>query len=323
MSPVHVPSSNEAPNNQLSPNTRKSVKTKVSEPTETDTMTVNLSEKAAKAYEFLKDDSQSKSIQIRQIDNKTSLVVKEDGRMQAYGWSLPSKSSIHLAGDTTNKTVHSKNTPITVPVPVYCRPLFEHDNNLKMSCSSTINFSFDPSCVKNCGELIEASPFSHYRSQIQHNEYKSSCIWICNLNENNTHVSVLDANKPGDLIEQFILKQLKIYCIQSISGNFFSIMNYFIKLTHANVEIFINVVKGASHSEFPLSAEKLKSLANNLNELNSKLRQANEMGSEVAETEKTKELDDKEITFIECESDQDSALSPDQASHPLANTSGN
>jgi len=222
VSPVHAPSSNEAPNSQLSPKTRKSIKTKVSEPTETDTMTVNLSEKAAKAYEFLKDDSQSKSIQIRQIDNKTSLVVKEDGRMQAYGWSLPSKSSIHLAGDTTNKTVHSKNTPITVPVPVYCRPLFEHDNNLKMSCSSTINFSFDPSCVKNCGELIEASPFSHYRSQIQHNEYKSSCIWICNLNENNTHVSVLDANKPGDLIEQFILKQLKIYCIQSISGNFFS-----------------------------------------------------------------------------------------------------
>jgi len=220
VSPVHGSSSNEISSNQLSPNTKKPLKAKASELTETEAMTINLSEKAAKAYEFLKDDSQSKSIQIRQIDNKTSLVVKEDGRMQAYGWSLPSKTSIHLAGDSTHKTMNSNGTPTTVPVPVYCRPLFEHDNNLKMSCSSTINFLYDPNCIKNCGELIEASPFNHFKSQIHQNDYKSSCIWICNLNENDTHVSVLDANKPGDLIEQFILKQMKIYCIQSVSGNF-------------------------------------------------------------------------------------------------------
>ena len=149
----------------------------------------------------------------------TSLVVKEDGRMQAYGWSLPSKTSIQLSGDNNHnnhKVIQPViSAPITVPVPVYCRPLFEHDNNLKMSCSSTINFLFDPKCANNCAELIEGSGFSHFKSN---SEYKSSCIWICNLNENDTHVSLLDANKPGDLIEQFILKQLKIYCIQSISG---------------------------------------------------------------------------------------------------------
>jgi len=198
------------------------------------------------------------------------MVVKEDGRMQAYGWSLPSKSSLTLSGESSK--------PITVPVPVYCRPLFEQDNKMTMSCSSTVNFSFDPVCVKNCRELIESSAFSSFKSSLSsgksYSEFKSSCIWICNLNENDTHVSILDANKPGDLIEQFILKYLKIYCMQSVAG--------------------------ADSREYPLSADKLRTIAANLNETNSKLDsnmdEANGTGDHA---DRSKE----EITFIECESD--------------------
>lgn len=208
--------------------------------------------------------------------------------MQAYGWSLPSKSSVSLSNDSKS------SSPITVPVPVYCRPLFEHDNNLKMSCSSTINYFFDPKCVKNAAELIESSPFSFFKSTNQNKssvEHKSSCIWICNLNEKDTHVSILDANKPGDLIEQFILKYLKIYCIQSISG--------------------------ASETEFPLSAEKLKNLSNNINETNSILNEANQLDETSAE-----KIDSIEnITFIECENEQDT--SANIVNHPLSDSNGN
>ena len=172
----------------------------------------SLNEKAAKAYEFLKEETQtSKSVKTPDAKKVLLATVKEDSRMQAYGWSLPSKSSISLSSEAAKAA-----TPITVPVPVYCRPLFEHDNNLKMCCASTINFDFDAKCVKDCGELIEASAFSHFKSANQ--QFKSSCIWIANLNENDTHVSILDANKPGDLVEQFILKYLKIYCIKSVAG---------------------------------------------------------------------------------------------------------
>jgi len=169
-------------------------------------------EKVSKAYDFLKEDHQ-KSSQPKIIVTETQKPIpKEDGRMQAYGWSLPSKATLDA-----NKSTSS--TAITVPVPVYCRPLFEQDNNLKLSCSSTVNFSFDPKVVKNCAEIIEASSFGHFKSNLSNSiDYKSSCIWICNLNDNDTHVSVLDANRPGDLIEQFVLKYLKIYCIQSIAG---------------------------------------------------------------------------------------------------------
>jgi len=62
---------------------------------------------------------------------------KDDGRLQAYGWSLPSKflmSSPASATTTTTTTTSSSSssgvssspslsTHAAVPVPVYCRPV--------------------------------------------------------------------------------------------------------------------------------------------------------------------------------------------------------
>ena len=65
-------------------------------------------------------------------------VKKDDGRMQAYGWSLPAKtgpkaiegpqqqSPKHLAGGV-GSTHH-----VPVPVPVYCRPLMEKEPGMKV-----------------------------------------------------------------------------------------------------------------------------------------------------------------------------------------------
>ncbi len=265
---------------------------------------VDPNDKAAKAYEFLKEESiQNSKLSAIQVDQQqqsnyiskkattyTAATSKEDGRMQAYGWSLPSKSSLALSNtnDSSTLTKSSSAAAITVPVPVYCRPLFEHDNNLKMSCASTINYLFDVNCSKNCGQLIESSPFSYFKSNITSNdkknvEYKSSCIWICNLNDNDTHISILDANKPGDLIEQFILKYLKIYCMQSVSG--------------------------ADKSEFPLSEEKLRNLSKNLYETNSQLDLVKKSEQEKSSGTQDKANDSVEsITYIEFENEQDSTL---------------
>lgn len=46
-------------------------------------------------------------------------VKKEDGRLQAYGWSLPGKPSAPV-----------RQPP--VPVPVYCRPLQETEPGMKV-----------------------------------------------------------------------------------------------------------------------------------------------------------------------------------------------
>ncbi len=187
-------------------------------------------EKLSRAFEFLKDDAINKSqkmshkAELEAMSNTnsngtspaSSILSKEEGRLQAYGWSLPSKK-----GESTSTTFN-----LTVPVPVFCRPLFSQDNNLKLSCSMPVRYQFDKSITKDCDELIEAGPFSHFRgknnSQIINvgpvDEYKSSCVWICNFDENDTHISIFDANKPSDLISQFTLKGLKIHCSLGVGG---------------------------------------------------------------------------------------------------------
>lgn len=58
---------------------------------------------------------------------------KEDGRLHAYGWSLPGK----IVSDT--KTSHTGSGGVPVPVPVYCRPLAETSPGMKIWCAAGVN----------------------------------------------------------------------------------------------------------------------------------------------------------------------------------------
>ena len=58
---------------------------------------------------------------------------KEDGRLQAYGWSLPPKSPPTPASGLDPETARLPNTNVPVPVPVYCRPLMEKEPGMKVS----------------------------------------------------------------------------------------------------------------------------------------------------------------------------------------------
>ncbi|UYV62531.1 hypothetical protein LAZ67_2000954, partial [Cordylochernes scorpioides] len=67
-------------------------------------------------------------------------VRREDGRVQAYGWSLPSAPQPH-----------------SVPAPVYCRPLVEKDPGLKIWCAAGINLTGGN--TKDGGAMVGASVF--------------------------------------------------------------------------------------------------------------------------------------------------------------------
>ena len=57
-----------------------------------------------------------------------------EGRMQAYGWSLPAKYSTEVA--------EGGKSLVSVPVPVYCRPLNLNDPGMKVGfnwCSRSVN----------------------------------------------------------------------------------------------------------------------------------------------------------------------------------------
>lgn len=72
-------------------------------------------------------------------------VQKEDGRLHAYGWSLP--------GTKTNPTGTPKNDRKLpkVPVPVYCRPLAEASPHMKVFCAAGVNlnggYTKDGGCI--------------------------------------------------------------------------------------------------------------------------------------------------------------------------------
>ena len=60
----------------------------------------------------------------RSQQSRAQALERDDGRLQAYGWSLPSKflmspsSSSSSASSPTSLPTHA-----AVPVPVYCRPV--------------------------------------------------------------------------------------------------------------------------------------------------------------------------------------------------------
>ena len=77
-------------------------------------------------------------------------VKKEDGRMQAYGWSLPAKvpqqGNNSLEGTTSPAPAsddgsskggstgsNAGGSSVPVPVPVYCRPLMEKEPGMKVT----------------------------------------------------------------------------------------------------------------------------------------------------------------------------------------------
>ncbi|KAI5730687.1 hypothetical protein M8J76_016427 [Diaphorina citri] len=82
-------------------------------------------------------------------------VRKDDGRLQAYGWSLPAKL-------TSTPPVHplpppSSSAQVPVPVPVYCRPLTEKEPGMKIWCAAGVNLSGGR--TSDGGAIVGASVF--------------------------------------------------------------------------------------------------------------------------------------------------------------------
>ncbi|XP_058066959.1 JNK-interacting protein 3 isoform X2 [Anopheles bellator] len=91
-------------------------------------------------------------------------VQKEDGRLQAYGWSLPSlkpSPSVNSgvsgggSGGGGGGTGRSTGSGVPVPVPVYCRPLAEASPHMKVWCASGVNMQ--GGCTKDGGCIVGAA----------------------------------------------------------------------------------------------------------------------------------------------------------------------
>ncbi|XP_071743153.1 JNK-interacting protein 3 isoform X4 [Lepeophtheirus salmonis] len=103
-------------------------------------------------------------------------VKKDDGRIQAYGWSLPVNPEGPLNGSSVDggnssspggkaPSHSSTNNGIPVPVPVYCQPLMKKEPGMKIWCAAGVNltggrsFKKEEEINKESGEASsESSP---------------------------------------------------------------------------------------------------------------------------------------------------------------------
>ncbi|XP_063816990.1 C-Jun-amino-terminal kinase-interacting protein 4 isoform X2 [Pseudophryne corroboree] len=201
-----------------------------------------------KAFDFLSEDlsagneasvasrREQKREQYRQVK---AHVQKEDGRIQAFGWSLPQKyKPLTNGGQNEGKM---KN----LPVPVYLRPLDEKDTSMKLWCAVGVNLSGGK--TRDGGSIIGASVFysdlpgpelenqkSRSESQsslekleqelkvqqkeLRHQDELSSLAWICTSTHSSTKVIIIDANEPGNMLDSFIVCNSHVLCIASVPG---------------------------------------------------------------------------------------------------------
>ncbi|XP_070703417.1 C-Jun-amino-terminal kinase-interacting protein 3 isoform X3 [Pempheris klunzingeri] len=172
---------------------------------------------------------------------------RDDGIMQACGWSVPSRFK-QTGGQTDSaqdsplkrqQTTNEKedNRMKNVPVPVYCRPLVEKDPNRKLWCAAGVDLtgwrascqesvpakapsgSSDPLHADEDGgekKSTHSSPEKRKSKELQETDTMSSRVWILTSTHSASKVVIIDANQPGSLVDQFNVCNAHVLCISSV-----------------------------------------------------------------------------------------------------------
>ncbi|KAK8748146.1 hypothetical protein OTU49_016332 [Cherax quadricarinatus] len=170
-------------------------------------------------------------------------VKKDDGRMQAYGWSLPAKTGQKAIEGPQAQPKSTSSTHVPVPVPVYCRPLMEKEPGMKIWCAAGVNLTGGR--TKDGGNIVGASVFYSGDTETtiikpedeidkldmelkEHEKDRkegelleqtlSSLVWICTSTHSISKVTVIDANNPADILESFHVCSSHLLCIASVPG---------------------------------------------------------------------------------------------------------
>uniref|UniRef100_A0AAX7TZ74 Sperm associated antigen 9a n=1 Tax=Astatotilapia calliptera TaxID=8154 RepID=A0AAX7TZ74_ASTCA len=155
---------------------------------------------------------EQKRSQYRQVK---AHVQKEDGRVTAHGWSLPSKYKVANGGQVENK--------MNLPVPVYLRPLDQKDASMKLWCAAGVNLSggraFSSSDrFANVLRCCKDREKGEKEKELIVQDEMSSRVWVCTSTHSSTKVMVLDATQPSDLLDSFYACNTHIVCIASVPG---------------------------------------------------------------------------------------------------------
>ncbi|CAJ1081114.1 C-Jun-amino-terminal kinase-interacting protein 4 isoform X6 [Xyrichtys novacula] len=219
-----------APTSQIQPSVKKRSSTLQQLPSD-----------KSKAFDFLNEEVAADNVVSRREQKRAQYqqvkahVQKEDGRVQAFGWSLPNKYKTN-GGNAEGKL---KN----LPVPVFLRPLDEKDASMKLWCAAGVNLSGGK--TRDGGSIVGASVFysdvpgpespkkkigsqssldkldqelKEQQKELRQQEEMSSLVWICTSSQSTTKAVVIDANQPGNILESFFVCNSHVLCIASVPG---------------------------------------------------------------------------------------------------------
>uniref|UniRef100_A0A8C9XA19 Mitogen-activated protein kinase 8 interacting protein 3 n=1 Tax=Sander lucioperca TaxID=283035 RepID=A0A8C9XA19_SANLU len=147
---------------------------------------------------------------------------RDDGIMQACGWSVPSRFK-----QPTNEK--EDNRMKNVPVPVYCRPLlwcaagvdlsgWRASNQESVPAKAPLGGS-DPLHAEENGagkKSSHSSPEKRKSKELQETDAMSSRVWILTSTHSASKVVIIDANQPGSLVDQFNVCNAHVLCISSV-----------------------------------------------------------------------------------------------------------
>uniref|UniRef100_A0A4W5QRR1 C-Jun-amino-terminal kinase-interacting protein 3 n=1 Tax=Hucho hucho TaxID=62062 RepID=A0A4W5QRR1_9TELE len=162
---------------------------------------------------------------------------RDDGIMQACGWSVPPRfKQVPNSPNTGKEDNRMKN----VPVPVYCRPLVEKDPNRKLWCAAGVDLTGWKTCTQEImtvkagpgngvtnplaieegeggdGKSNHSSPEKRKSKELHETDTMSSRVWILTSTHSASKVVIIDANQPGSLVDQFNVCNAHVLCISSV-----------------------------------------------------------------------------------------------------------
>ncbi|XP_064172035.1 C-Jun-amino-terminal kinase-interacting protein 4-like isoform X2 [Anguilla rostrata] len=150
-------------------------------------------------------------------------VQKQDGRVQAHGWSVPHK---HKATNGGQAEARMKN----LPVPVYLRPLEDRDTSMKVCCAAGVDLSGGGARDvpgedakshkqrKGSQSSLDQPEQDPQEGDAEPPEEPSSLVWICSSSQNEAKITVLNAKEPAHPLQTFPAHSTHILCICSVPG---------------------------------------------------------------------------------------------------------
>ncbi|XP_069576908.1 sperm associated antigen 9a isoform X3 [Brachyistius frenatus] len=183
----------------------------------------------SKTFDFLNEDKEQCSSPSRKEQKRAQYrqvkahMQKEDGRVTAHGWSLPSKYKVANGEQVENK--------MNLPVPVYLRPLDQKDTSMKLWCAAGVNlcggrtFPSSELTKQTKGSQSSLDQLEQESKDQEKGEKEliiqdeiSGRVWVCTSTHSSTKVMVLEASQPSDLLDSFYACNTHVVCIASVPG---------------------------------------------------------------------------------------------------------